>query len=47
MFDRLLRSEPEVLLPSLTVDGGSTFEFYRFLMAEPLRVEIRAGRARP
>jgi hypothetical protein len=45
LFDRLLRSEPEVLLPLLTVDGGPAFELYRFLIAELLRAEIRAGRA--
>ena len=45
MFDRLLRSEPEVLLPLLTVDGGPALELYRSLIAELLRAEIQAGRA--
>ena len=45
LFDRLLRSEPEVLLPLLTVDGGPVLELYRSLIAELIRAEIRAGRA--
>ncbi len=45
LFDRLLRSEPEVLLPLLTVDGGPALELYRSLIAELLRAEIQAGRA--
>jgi hypothetical protein len=45
LFDRVLRTEPEVLLPLLTVDGGPAFELYRFLIAELLRAEIRDGRA--
>lgn len=45
LFDRLLRSEPEVLLPLLTVDGGPVLALYRSLIAELLRSEIRAGRA--
>ncbi len=45
LFDRLLRSEPEVLLPLLTVDGGPALELYRSLIAELLWAEIRAGRA--
>jgi hypothetical protein len=40
-----LRSEPEVLLPLLTVDGGPVLELYRSLIAELLRSEIQAGRA--
>ena len=46
LFDRLLRTEPEVLLPLLTVDGGPAFELYRFLIAELLRAEIRDGQGR-
>lgn len=45
LFDRLLRSEPEILLPLLTVDGGPALELYRSLIAELLRAEIQAGRA--
>jgi len=45
LFDRLLRSEPELLLPLLTVDGGPVLALYRSLIADRLRVEIRAGRA--
>ena len=45
LFDRLLRSEPEVLLPLLTVDGGPGAALYRSLIAELLRAEIKAGRA--
>ena len=45
LFDRLLRSEPEVLLPLLTVDGGRVLALYRSLIAELLRAEIQAGRA--
>ena len=45
LFDRLLRSEREVLLPWLTVDGAPALELYRSLIAELLRVEIHAGRA--
>jgi AcrR family transcriptional regulator len=45
LFDRLLRSEPEVLLPLLTVDGAPALELYRSLIAELLRAEIQAGRA--
>ncbi len=45
LFDRLLRSEPEVLLPLFTVNGGPALELYRSLLAELLRAEIQAGRA--
>lgn len=45
LFDRLLRSEPEVLLPLVTVDGGPVLELYRSLIAQLLRAEIEAGRA--
>ena len=45
LFDRLLRSEPEFLLPLLTVDGGPVLALYRSLIADRLRAEIRAGRA--
>ena len=47
LFDRLLRSEPDVLLPLLTVDGGPVLELYRTLIAERLRAEVTAGRAAP
>jgi AcrR family transcriptional regulator len=45
LFDRLLRSEPEVLLPLLTIEGAPALELYRSLIAELLRAEIQAGRA--
>jgi TetR/AcrR family transcriptional repressor of uid operon len=45
LFDRLLRSEPEFLLPLLTVDGAATLGLYRMLIAERLRAEVRSGRA--
>jgi TetR/AcrR family transcriptional regulator, repressor for uid operon len=46
LFDRLLRSEPEVLLPPLTLDGGPVLELYRSLIANRLQAEVNAGRAR-
>lgn len=45
LFDRLLRSEPEVLLPPLTLDGGPVLELYRSLIANRLKAEVNAGRA--
>ncbi len=45
LFDRLLRSEPEVLLPLLTVDGGPVLKLYRSLIAQRLQAEVNAGRA--
>ena len=45
LFDRLLRSEPDFLLPLLTVDGAPVLALYRSQIAERLRAEIRAGRA--
>jgi TetR/AcrR family transcriptional repressor of uid operon len=45
LFDRLLRSEPDVLLPQLTLDGGPVLELYRSLIADRLRAEVNAGRA--
>jgi TetR/AcrR family transcriptional regulator, repressor for uid operon len=45
LFDRLLRSEPEVLLPPLTIDGGPVLELYRSLIANRLQAEVNAGRA--
>ncbi len=45
LFDRLLRSEPEMLLPLLTVDGAPALALYRSLIAQLLRGEIKAGRA--
>jgi TetR/AcrR family transcriptional repressor of uid operon len=45
LFDRLLRSEPEFLLPLMTVDGAPALELYRSLIADRLRAEARAGRA--
>jgi TetR/AcrR family transcriptional repressor of uid operon len=45
LFDRLLRSEPEVLLPPLTLDGGPVLDLYRSLIARRLQAEVNAGRA--
>jgi TetR/AcrR family transcriptional regulator, repressor for uid operon len=45
LFDRLLRSEPDVLLPPLTLDGGPVLELYRSLIANRLQAEVDAGRA--
>ena len=45
LFDRLLRSEPDVLLPPLTLDGGPVLELYRSLIANRLKAEVKAGRA--
>jgi len=47
LFDRLLRTEPEVVLPLLTVDGAAALALYRELIGQRLRAEIRAGRAAP
>ena len=46
LFDRLLRSEPEVLLPPLTLDGGPVLKLYRSLIANRLQAEAKAGRAK-
>jgi len=45
LFDRLLRSEPDVLLPPLTLDGGPVLKLYRSLIANRLQAEANAGRA--
>jgi TetR/AcrR family transcriptional repressor of uid operon len=45
LFDRLLRSEPDVLLPPLTLDGGPVLELYRSLIAQRLQAEVNARRA--
>ena len=47
LFDRLLRSEPEVLLPLLTVDGSAALSLYRELIGQRLRAEVDARRAAP
>ena len=47
LFDRLLRSEPELILPLLTVDGTAALALYRELIGQRLRAEVRAGRAAP
>ncbi|MGO9070359.1 TetR/AcrR family transcriptional regulator, partial [Mycobacterium sp.] len=47
LFDRLLRSEPELLLPLLTIDGTAALALYRELIGQRLRTEVRAGRAAP
>jgi TetR/AcrR family transcriptional repressor of uid operon len=44
LFDRLLRSEPDVLLPPLTLNGGPVLELYRSLIAHRLHAEVNAGR---
>lgn len=45
LFDGLLRREPEVLLPPLTIDGGQVVVLYRSLIADRLQAEVDAGRA--
>lgn len=45
LFDGLLRREPEVLLPPLTIDGGPVVGLYRALIAKRIRAEVDAGRA--
>jgi AcrR family transcriptional regulator len=47
LFDRLLRSEPEVILPLLTVNGSAALALYRELIGQRLRAEVREGRAAP
>jgi len=47
LFERLLRSEPEFLLPLLTVDGGPVLGLYRSLIAQRLRSDVASGRAAP
>lgn len=47
LLDRLLRSEPELLLPLLTVDGAPALALYRELIAKRLQAEVSAGRAAP
>jgi hypothetical protein len=47
VFDRLLRTEPELLLPLVTVDGGPVLALYRALIAERISAEVKAGRAAP
>ena len=46
LFDRLLRSEPDVLLPPLTLDGEPMLELSR-LAHRPadFQTEVNAGRA--
>src|SRR5689334_2089035 len=47
LFGKLLRAEPDMLLPLLTVDGAPLLALYRTLIAERLQPEIDAGRAAP
>ena len=47
LFGKLLRAEPDMLLPLLTVDGAPLLALYRTLIAERLQVEVDAGRAAP
>src|SRR5215218_6837779 len=37
LFDRLLRSEPELILPLLTVEGAAALALYRDLIGQRLR----------
>jgi AcrR family transcriptional regulator len=45
LFEGILRREPEVLLPPLTVDGGPVLGLYRSLIASRLQAEVEAGGA--
>lgn len=45
LFEGILRREPEVLLPPLTIDGGPVLGLYRSLIASRLQAEVDAGRA--
>src|SRR5690348_10635280 len=47
LFGKLLRAEPDMLLPLLTVHGAPLLARYRTLPAERLQPEIDAGRAAP
>ena len=47
LFDRLLRSEPEFLLPLVTTNGEPALELYRTLIAHRLRAEAKAGHIAP
>ncbi len=47
LFGRLLRTEPELLLPVLTVDGGPFLAFYRSLIAERLATMQDTGAIAP
>jgi AcrR family transcriptional regulator len=47
LFGRLLESEPEVVLPLMTVDGGPALGLYRSLIAQRLNDEALAKRAAP
>jgi hypothetical protein len=42
-----LRSEPELILPLLTVNGSAALGLYRELIGQRLRAEVREGRAAP
>lgn len=45
LFDGLLKREPEILLPPLTIDGGPVLGLYRALITKRLQAEVDAGRA--
>jgi TetR/AcrR family transcriptional regulator, repressor for uid operon len=47
LLDKLLRAEPETLLPLLTVDGAPVLALYKTLIAERLQAEVDAGHAAP
>ena len=47
LFDTLLRREPEVLLPPLTIDGQAFLDLYRSLAGERLAAMQRNGEIDP
>lgn len=47
LLNRLLRTEPEVLLPYLTVDAGPVLDAARDFVAARLAEEVQAGRLAP
>jgi len=47
LFDRLLRTEPELLLPALTVNGGPFLALYRGQIAERLTLMRDRGTIAP
>jgi AcrR family transcriptional regulator len=47
LFGRLLRTEPEFLLPLLTVDGGPFLAFYRSLIVERWATMLDRGTIEP
>jgi hypothetical protein len=47
LFDTLLRREPEILLPPLTIDGQAFLDLYRSLAGERLAEMQRNGEIDP